>query len=105
MDKNILLGTETGATLRDEGMATALEHTPEFFKSVANDVLLALAQHGEAFTVEDVRSRIGFDPPRRGTMGAIVAAGLKRNLIRSVGFVRAGRASSHRRYVQCFIGA
>jgi hypothetical protein len=96
---------QTGPELRDHALTEALEHTPANYLSIANDVLLMLAQHGAEFTVETVRSRIGFDPPRQGTMGALVASALRTGLIKSIGFTKAKRPSSHRRYLQCFIGA
>jgi hypothetical protein len=97
---------ETTATiLRDQGMALALQHTSAHYKSMAYDMILALAQAFEPFTVEDVRSRIG-DPPGHGcVMGALVSGALKRGVTRSVGFVRAERPSSHRGHLQVFCGA
>ena len=98
------MSDDIGEILRDEGMETALENTPESYRSKAADIILALAQQFEPFTVEDVRDCVG-DPPRPGMMGAIIAAALRRNLIRSIGFVKAKRPSSRARYLQCFVGA
>jgi hypothetical protein len=98
------MSKEIGEILRDRGMETALEATPEEYRSKAADMVLTLAQHGGEFTVETLRDHVG-DPPRPGMMGAIIAAALRRNLIRSIGFVKAKRPSSRARYLQCFVGA
>jgi hypothetical protein len=93
-----------GQILRDQGIATALENTPELYRSKAADMIRALAQAGQPFTSEDVRSRIG-DPPHCGTMGAVITSALRMGLIRSIGFVKTKRPSSRARHVQVFVGA
>jgi hypothetical protein len=67
---------QTGATLRDLALTAAIENAPAHYRSAAEDVVLALAETFEPFTVEDLRDRAG-DPPGHGcVMGALVGAAL-----------------------------
>jgi hypothetical protein len=80
-----ILPEQAGAELRrDRALTETLEHTPTPYLSIAGDVPLALAQGGGGFAVEDLRSRIGFDPPRQGTMRALVATCAADGLIKSI---------------------
>jgi hypothetical protein len=100
------MSKETGEKLRDHGIDAALQNTPGAYRSKADEILLMLAQHGQPFTVEDLRSRAG-DPPDScpGTMGALISAALNRGLVRATGYVKARRPSSHHRMLRTYVGA
>lgn len=87
----------TGEDLRDSGIESVLEHTPEQYKQKFIDVIKGF-HRGYLFTVEDVRERAG-DPPESvhfNCMGGLMRSAAKLNLIvRTVERRKAKRASLH----------
>jgi hypothetical protein len=90
--------------LHDEGMVEALAHTSNMYKEEAHGAILLLARRGGEFTVEDLRDLVGDPPNHPAAMGAIINGALRSKMIKSVGFAKAKRRSSHARYVRVFTG-
>lgn len=87
----------TGQTLRDSGMQSAVEHTPEEYKQKFNSAIEGL-KSGTRFTAEDIRAKIG-DPPSSAhynCFGALISGAARKKLMRPTGeTVSAQRPSLH----------
>lgn len=72
----------TGEELRDSGMESVLNHTPNEYREVFLEVI-RLMPRGSLFTVEDVRERAGDPPPEvhYNAMGALMRRAASKNLI------------------------
>lgn len=73
----------TGEELRDSGIASVINHTPEVYKARFIEAVKKFPR-GHVFTVEDVREIIGNPPPEThyNAMGGLMRTVASMNLIR-----------------------
>ena len=87
-----------GDSLRDAGMAAALDNAGEDWRRRARAYAEFSARIGRRFTAEDVRRAAG-DPPSINAMGALFGVLSKAGLIRPAGRVKPERASRHSNWI------
>lgn len=101
-----------GERLKAEGMARALTAADvSNWKRRASWAIEELAMTGESFTSEDVTTMVGL--PRgedagqnaNAAVGAMIAAGAARGLIRRIGTVKARRSNQHAAEIGLWVGA
>jgi hypothetical protein len=95
---------EFGRALRDVGIETVLDHTPETYREKADNAILALAKKGWKFSAEDVRELAGDPPNHCNAMGAIMNSAIRAGIIQVVGYGKATRSKSHARNIQFYMG-
>lgn len=87
----------TGEQLRDSGIASVINHTPEVYRSRFIDTVKAFPR-GRLFTVEDVREVAGNPPPEShyNVMGGLMRTAMSQKLIvRTAERRKAKRPSLH----------
>lgn len=72
----------TGEELRDSGIASVINHTPEIYRTRFIDAIKGFP-HGLLFTVEDVREKAGNPPPEAhyNVMGGLMRTAMSLKLI------------------------
>jgi hypothetical protein len=94
----------TGQELRDEGIEQAsLASLWDDWPKKADRWIEFMAQTGQEFTAEDLRSACG-DPSRPAQVGARLLAAARRGLIERVGFAQASRSERHGGWVGVWRG-
>ena len=92
---------KTGQELRDNGIATAVQHANEVeenWSGIAYNFLLSFLRHNSKFQIEDVRTAaIGHvpEPPSNRAWGGIAVKASKAGLIRRMGFRNVKNPRAH----------
>lgn len=96
-----------GSQLRDEGVARNLQaRGEEDFADAVRDAIEELAEQGDAFSSDDVWSRISnaMPPSSPNILPSLFSASRKQGLIEPVGYTQSRRKSRHAGVVRVWRG-